>query len=434
MASGKNRPPGGQDERRRRPPPTIDLEATEVAARPAAAEPQAASPAEPPPPKPDDAPAPQPEQAKFVPPPPEQPAPPKSESPPPDPPSEPPPRRPDAPPDRGLLTWLPEELSWQQVGGAAAGACGGLLIVVLLWLLGAFSTGRDPASDLSPRLAAIERQLNDLAARPAPPSIDPKAIEAITARVGRLEASQSAPRVPVTDPVVLGRLGATENAARSAADNVAALSRRVGDLDTALRDTARRLDALSAGLAELQRTARAAAIGSDHAVRLALTASAMRGAVERGDPFATELAVAKRLASDPGVLAPLEPFATAGVPTEAALARELSAILVPLLRSAGAPPRDGGFLERLQANAEKLVRIRPVDETRGDDRGAILARAEARAAQGNVAAALAELAKLAPSARAPAEPWIAKAQARDKAIEASRRFAADAMAALKAAP
>ena len=84
---------------------------------------------------------------------------------------------------------------------------------------------------------------------------------------------------------------------------------------------------------------------------------------------------------------------------------------------------------------EKLVRIRPVDEEpRGDDRTAILARVEQRAAQGNIAGALTELAKLPADARAPAQAWIAKAEARNKAIEASRRLAADAVAALKATP
>ena len=84
---------------------------------------------------------------------------------------------------------------------------------------------------------------------------------------------------------------------------------------------------------------------------------------------------------------------------------------------------------------EKLVRIRPVDEEpRGDDRAAILTRVEQRAAQGNVAGALTELNKLPAEARAPFQAWIAKAEARNKAIDASRRLAADAVAALKAAP
>jgi hypothetical protein len=106
-----------------------------------------------------------------------------------------------------------------------------------------------------------------------------------------------------------------------------------------------------------------------------------------------------------------------------------------MLRAAGeSSSAGGGFLERLQANAEKLVRIRPIDEVHGDDRGAILARIERRAARADIAGALAELDKLPPEARGPAQGWIAKAQARNKAVEASRRIAADAVAALKATP
>jgi hypothetical protein len=45
------------------------------------------------------------------------------------------------------------------------------------------------------------------------------------------------------------------------------------------------------------------------------------------------------------------------------------------------------------------------------------------------------MAKLSPAARVPAQAWIAKAEARNAAIEASRKFVADALAALgKPAP
>jgi hypothetical protein len=84
----------------------------------------------------------------------------------------------------------------------------------------------------------------------------------------------------------------------------------------------------------------------------------------------------------------------------------------------------------LQANAEKLVRIRPIEEFAGDDPAAIIARIEARAAQADLAGALAELAKLPPGLRAGAQGWIAKTEARNAAVELSRRFAADAVAAL----
>ena len=45
-----------------------------------------------------------------------------------------------------------------------------------------------------------------------------------------------------------------------------------------------------------------------------------------------------------------------------------------------------------------------------------------------------ELNKLPADARVPMQAWIAKAEACNKAIDASRRLAADAVAALKAAP
>ena len=167
-------------------------------------------------------------------------------------------------------------------------------------------------------------------------------------------------------------------------------------------------------------------------------AAALRSTVERGDAYAAELAIVKPLTSDTAAIAALERFAASGVPSQSALGQELAAIVRPMLRAAGEPPRDGGFLEKLQANAEKLVRIRPVDEVRGDDRVAILSRVEQRAVQGNIAGAQAELAKLPAEARVPSQAelqaWSTKAEARNKAIEASRKLAADAIAGLKVVP
>src|SRR5262245_47738271 len=131
---------------------------------------------------------------------------------------------------------------------------------------------------------------------------------------------------------------------------------------------------------------------------------------------------------------PLEPYAASGLPSAATLSRELMGLLGTLAQASGTTPRDGGFLERLQANAERLVRIRPLDEPPGDDPAAVLVRIEQRASQADLPGALAELAKLPAPARAAAQAWIAKAQARLAAVAASRRFAADAFAALGKTP
>ena len=177
---------------------------------------------------------------------------------------------------------------------------------------------------------------------------------------------------------------------------------------------------------------RAAASG-DRALRLSFAASALKTAVERGEPFAPELATVKALGADPATLAPLEPFAASGVPSAGELALKL-AELAPSLRApaaaAPAPAPGENFLQRLQVNAEKLVRMRPVGEAEGDAVSGGVARAAAMAARDDLAGALAELAKLPPAERAPADSWIKQAQARAAAIDASRRLAADALAGL----
>jgi hypothetical protein len=359
----------------------------------------------------------------------------KVEMPPLEPPRDPPPKadeksaseQPSAPPP-------PKGSSWALLSAGFAGAAGALLVVVVFWLAGALPTGREPSTDLSPRLAKLEKQLSDLAARPAPAAADTKALDDISARLTRLESAQATPRPPLTDPVVLGRLTATENAVKSAADNMVGLSRRADAIDASQRDTNSRIDKLTASLADVLSTARQAAAGSDRASRFAVAASALRGAVERGDPFTGELAIVKPLTSDADAVALLEPFAANGVPTNAALGRELAAIVHAMPRAEAQPSSGGSFIDRLSANAEKLVRIRPVGAGRGDDRDAVLSRVEQRAAQGDVGGATVELTKLPAEARAPAQAWLAKAEARNKAIAASRKLAADAVAALKAAP
>jgi hypothetical protein len=428
MATTKRPPSGVPGARRKRPAPTIDLTATEVAAPP---EPGIVQP------EPQPAAAPPPEPPHI-------------------PPNEPP--RAQSWPPAGGVTWLPPEFPWPAAVAGALGAAAVVLVVLLIWLI---VPRGDAVATLTPRLASIETQLRDLAARPAPAGVDGQAIDALSARLAKLETAINAPRAAVTDPQVLGRLGSVESQIKPLSDSVSALARRGDENDASLRGIRNRIDTASAALTELQNAARAssadhgeiarlsgriaalekadravadqlAKTANDRPVRLAVAAAALRTAVERGDPFTVELAAVKPLTGDTQTIAAIEPFAASGVPSNAVLSRELLAILPVMQRAAGAAPRDGGLLDRLQANAERLVRIRPVGEVSGDDAAAALSRIEAKANQPDIAGALAELAKLPPAVRAPALAWIARAESRGKAIDASRRLAADAVSALKA--
>jgi hypothetical protein len=137
--------------------------------------------------------------------------------------------------------------------------------------------------------------------------------------------------------------------------------------------------------------------------------SSLRAAVERGEPFARELAAAQPLA-DAKLLGALEPFAATGVPRSAALSRELSQLSGAMLNAAGRRRARGGFIDRLQQNAERLVRIRPINEAPGDDAATVITRADVKAANGDIMGALAEVKSLPAAVSAPAQGWIRKAE------------------------
>ena len=71
-------------------------------------------------------------------------------------------------------------------------------------------------------------------------------------------------------------------------------------------------------------------------------------------------------------------------------------------------------------------------EVPGDEPSAILSRIDVKAGHADIDGAFAELAKLPAAMRGPAEPWIAKVQARKAAVAAASRFAAEALGSLKA--
>jgi hypothetical protein len=273
------------------------------------------------------------------------------------------------------------------------------------------------------------------------------------ARIAKAEAAASASRAGQPDQSLTARIAALEAALRPLADLPqradAAKARADAAFEAAQKSAAPggdapvahgELDALAKRVAALEQVAKAldgriaSTAGADRALRLAFVASSLRGAVERGEPFAAELAAAKGLAPDAAMLAPLEPFAASGLPRAATLGREFSPLVTAMLTAAGTG-NTGGIMDRLQQNAERLVRIRPVNETpAGDDVAATVARADTKAGQGDIAGALAEVSHLPPAVREPAQAWIKKAEARVAVLDAARRLTDHAAAALKAAP
>src|SRR3974390_1036698 len=353
--------------------------------------------------------------------------------------SEPPPTASEPPPAAQEPRSSPAQKAPPATSGSLsryiAGAAGAVTMTVILcgvWLTGCLPVRYDASPGSTQQLAA-----------------DSKAIDAFSQRVSKIEESISKMQASGE------RLTAAENTLKSQSDaavaNAAQGRARADEAMTAVNDLRASIDAtksssggisatdfdtLQQRIAVLEQSAKAAneeiakTSAGDSAARQALSAAALRDAVVSGAPFAAELAQAKSLGPTDKEISVLEPFAASGIPSPAVLAQELYDLLPAMVNLAGAQAPQGGFLERLQANARKLVRIRPVDAPPGDDPSALLSRIEIDVAKSDVAAALADLGKIPKAIRAPAQGWISRAQAREAALKAARQYAADAARAI----
>jgi len=353
------------------------------------------------------------------------------------------PPRPDASDFVGVMSPRPPTprggSPWSHIGAGAVGA--GLMGAGLaaLWLTGLVTPPDNGAEAGKAQISEVAARFNEVSERSRDASAK---MTALANRMTKLEQTAGAAATASgVDPKLADRLAATERATKSLSGEIAELRRRAdenaaqsvqggsrGIEPRDLDDLTNRLTKLEAGAQE-ELAKQHAALASAGAMHYAVAALALRAAVDEGVPFKNELTIVKSLAPANVSLAPLERFADAGVPRIQALSRELMDLAPAMLRAAGAAPKEG-FLDRLQANAERLVRIRRIEEAPGDDPVAIIGRIEIKAGRPDVVDTLAEFAKLPPAVRAPAEGWIKRAQTRQEAIDLSRRLQADALHAL----
>jgi predicted nucleic acid-binding Zn-ribbon protein len=456
-AHEKNQPkkPAGASAMRAKRPATIDLKATEIKPEPAGA-PEPSTSAAPPPPPPEPTATASSDTGSAA-----ETAPPRDAW-------------------RGVQERLPKGLAWPAIGIAAAAAI--VFFAVGLgagqWLSG--RTNSQPASvqvaaqtppELLERIARLEAQLS--ASQKQDPQLQARLARLETslnaarkddpqlqARLAKLEAQLNAPTA--NDQQLMARIAAAEAAVKTLVDMTASREKRSDDIAALAREARDRassaasaaeavqkaqsgpsesradIDALTTRIVTLEQSAKASQaelarrLSADDAKgRFAIAAIALRDSVDSSLPFSAELAAVKSLSGDTSAVAALEPFVASGVPSAETLGRELAGLMPSVWKIARKEqPQPGTFLERLQFNAEKIVRIRPAGEAVGDDPASVRARIETRAGNADIRGALAELSKLPPDARVPADAWIKRAQARNAAIAAARNISQAALGAL----
>ncbi len=302
--------------------------------------------------------------------------------------------------------------------------------------------------------------------KPAPVSITPLAdniasnkadITALGARIAKVESDSAkpAPRA-AADPAIIARIDAVEKSLASLRNDVAAVRGQSektaaaiseiksaspqGVMTTGPQAAAIDASAIEERLGKIERATAALSAAAaaptppqppaeDPNVRKVGALIDLDKAMRHGAPYAPALAAARSVAGDADTLKALDPFAYTGIPDPDALCKELLALLPQLTPKPEAQPAPSGIIERFQQSLAKLVRIQRTDALASGPAG-IIARTTAAAQRNDLNEAKRELLQLPPSDRVPVRPWIAKVDARDRALAASEQFTMDTLTAI----
>ncbi|ESZ26202.1 COG4223 family protein [Mesorhizobium sp. L2C084A000] len=186
-----------------------------------------------------------------------------------------------------------------------------------------------------------------------------------------------------------------------------ALVKSAGEAATAQEG---RLTALEQSVSQLSGKVEAAA--GQPKIALAIAASALKAALERGGPFSAELETLAAISPDAPQLAALRPYAEKGVPTRAEIASQADAAANAMVTAATPVDENAGFVQSLLSSAESLVKVRPIGAVEGAGAPETVARVEAAVNQGDYAKALSEYETLPEAAKAAGADFAGKLKAR----------------------
>lgn len=331
----------------------------------------------------------------------------------------------------------------------AAGLLGGVAALLLAGLLQYFGflpsigaggqTGGGNTQAFQSEIDGLKSQIASLkeAGTGTTAAADPalrSAVDALKADVAQLKSAGSG--TAAVPPELEARVAAAEQKlagldGAASADQLAALSGKVSaaetlaqNNETAVKDAAARIGALeqnfsgvqgsvsglSTSLSELQK--RMETLGAQPRVALALAASALKEAADRGAPFTAELATLGTLAPDAPEIKQLQPYAESGVPTRETLLADWNSRVDAVLASANPPDADQGIMGRLMSGAGSLVSVRPIGAVEGTSMPATVGRIQAAMEAGDLGKALAEYDTLPDAAKQAAADFAEKARAR----------------------
>lgn len=301
--------------------------------------------------------------------------------------------------------------------------------------------GQDPAI---PALEAeIEALREQIAALPAPAGGDPALatrLEEAEQRIGALageverqradiEALDAAPGEAGVQPdfgPIENRIAAIETAiaalggSSSPSEALAAVDEQIAGLRQSLEETRSGQQSLGGRVDQFETTLSALAerveeVAEAPATTIIIAASALKSAIDRGQPFGNELETFAALAPDAPEIAELRELSETGVPTRTQIAAESDAAANAMIDAARPVDPDAGIIDRLWASAMDLIQVRPIGMVEGEGVPEIVARLDAAVAAGDYGQAIEEYETLPDTAKAAGETFMARVRARHAA-------------------
>src|SRR5262249_20490731 len=117
--------------------------------------------------------------------------------------------------------------TWAIVG---AGALGAALAAAVIVVWGQFLGTDTATSALDTRLGTLEKQVRELAGRPAPLTVDPKTVDELAARLAKLETTLATPRPPLSDPALANRITSIDNETKVLGERIGVVARRTDQI------------------------------------------------------------------------------------------------------------------------------------------------------------------------------------------------------------
>ena len=239
---------------------------------------------------------------------------------------------------------------------------------------------------------------------------DVSGLKSETARL-RSDGERTAAALKIVQEDTAGMRGSLE-ALKSDVDAKLRAAAKPADVSAAVAPVAGKLAALEGNVAAVVKSEDSRKANAERIV-LSLELGNLKRVIDRGSPFAAELAEVRKAGGNKIDLSALDRFKDKGVATIADLTREFRTIANGIIDAEG-EPANAGVIDRLLSGAKSVVRVRKVSQDASDTGvEATVARMEAAVKEGRLADVLSESKKLSGRASVPAQDWLTKVEARN---------------------